>query len=172
MNLQTLTGRDLPPLGWQHVKPLNLAEIASLADDRWVKPRGGLWTSVIRYENGQPTSTSWTDWCLGEDFGTPAAPVTVVIPDPTAVVYRIDDTADLKALEQAYHQPNDLGIGMWPQLSWVRMGADLDAIWLTDAGQWATRFSQPGLYGWDCETVLWLNPKVTVGETFTLPVKD
>ena len=33
-----------------------------------------------------------------------------------------------------------------------------DAIFLTEKGQHETRFSEPSLYGWDCECVLVMNP--------------
>ena len=37
--------------------------------------------------------------------------------------------------------------------------AGIDAIWLTAHGESATRFSRPySLYGWDCESVLIMNP--------------
>ena len=36
---------------------------------------------------------------------------------------------------------------------------DIDAIHLTSNGEMATRFSKPtNLYGWDCESVLIMNP--------------
>lgn len=168
--LRLLTGADLPPLGWQHTEPLDVGRIGPIVDfDMMPKPKGGLWTATVRYENGVPVATSWTDWCRSEHYGTPTAPVTLIVPDRPATVYRIDSTADLKELEAAYHRPSDIDLRMWPQMSWTRIAADIDAVWLTDAGQWATRFSQPGLYGWDCETVLWLNPRFTVGDTITLP---
>ena len=34
----------------------------------------------------------------------------------------------------------------------------IDAIFLTEEGEHATRFSEPGLYGWDCESILVMNP--------------
>jgi hypothetical protein len=124
-----------------------------------VKPQGGLWTAPIG-----GCGTAWTDWCVSESYGTPDAPITLVVPDPAAVVYVVDTIDDLRALEGAYYQPGPGGFSTWPQLSWKRMAADLDAVWLTDAGQWATRFSTPSLYGWDCETVFWLQPRFTAGD--------
>jgi len=34
----------------------------------------------------------------------------------------------------------------------------IDALWLTVRGERATRYTTPGLYGWDCECVLIMNP--------------
>ena len=34
----------------------------------------------------------------------------------------------------------------------------IDAIYLTEKGEQETRFESPGLYGWDCECVLVMNP--------------
>jgi hypothetical protein len=37
-------------------------------------------------------------------------------------------------------------------------GNGIDAIWLTEAGQWETRHTYPrNLYGWDCETIFIMN---------------
>lgn len=167
--LPTLRGADLPPLGWQHATALDVAKIQPVTDSGFIKPHGGLWTATLTVDADEVVvDTSWASWCRSEGFANPTAPVTVVIPDRDATVYVIDTVADLKALEEAFYHPSPLGVAMWPQLSWERVATELDSIWLTDAGQWATRFSQPGLYGWDCETVLWLKPRFTVGATVTL----
>lgn len=168
-SLPTVRGADLPPLGWQHTEPLDVATVGPIVDIKFIKPKGGLWTSPLRYDGDRLTGTGWTDWCNSEEFGNPSAPITLIHPNPDAAVYLIDTAEDLKALEQAYWQPSDYPISMFPQLSWEAVAADFDAIWLTDGGQWATRFSTPGLYGWDCETVFWLRPVFTVGETVELP---
>lgn len=163
-HLTTITGADLPPLGWQHTEPLNLDHIqpVTLRPMFPIKPHGGLWTSPMR--DGK---ADWTRWCEGERFGAFDAPVTAVIPDRDARVFVIDRHADLLALEAAYPDPQPeipAGIKMWPSIDWAAVARDIDAVWLTEAGQWATRFSQPGLYGWDCETVFWLNPRLRVGD--------
>lgn len=157
--LPLISGSDLPALGWQHVARLLLDVIEPVGNNP-MKPTGGLWTSPIR--DGR---TGWTQWCVREDFATPDAPVTVVVPDPDARVYVIDSHADLLALEAAYRDgAEEFPFGMWAKLNWVAMAADIDAVWLTDDGQWATRMTTPGMYGWDCETVFWLNPRLSVGE--------
>lgn len=164
MNVRLLAGSDLPPLGWQHATPLDLSRVEPLRNDL-MKPKGGLWTSPIRADDDGWVRSDWTRWCESEQFGTPSAPVTRIIPDPSARVAVVDTHADLLALESSYRDTNPvLHAGMWPLVNWVKMAQDIDAVWLTEAGQWATRFTTPGLYGWDCETVFWLNPRFTVGE--------
>jgi hypothetical protein len=63
--LPLISGSDLPTLGWQHVAQLLLDMIEPVGNNP-MKPTGGLWTSPIR--DGR---TGWTQWCDGENFGTP-----------------------------------------------------------------------------------------------------
>lgn len=159
-----VSGSDLPRLAWQHVKPFDPARIDPVhaGEILPVKPSGGLWTAPL----GDDGRTAWTEWCSAEEYGDPTEPITELIPDPDARVYVINTVADLVALESTYRDEHVVQMvphrSPWPALDWTAMARDLDAIWLTDEGQWATRFSQPGLYGWDCETVFWLNPRVRV----------
>ena len=44
-------------------------------------------------------------------------------------------------------------------LDFEKIAENYDAIWLTEKGMQETRWSNPDLYGWDCETFLILNPK-------------
>lgn len=160
--LRLLTGLDLPPLAWQHATAYDPARFMPVrhGDHMPVKPYGGLWTAPLHPDGG----THWTDWCRHENFGNPDAPLTIIEPDPGAVVYLIDTVEDLLALEARYPGPRMPGVAMWPGLDWEAVACDIDAVWLTDEGQWRTRFSHPGLYGWDCATVLWLQPRYTVKE--------
>lgn len=120
------------------------------------KPRGGLWTSTYdeRYGSG------WIQWCLSESFDCgPADPVFRVWtlePDPAARIYEIDTYADLARLCERYGQTIEHGSYSETCPAWSRIARDYDAVHLTDEGQWATRFSDPNLYGWDCESTLWL----------------
>lgn len=159
-----ITGADLPELGWQHTEPFNPAAIDPATNNGWIKPAGGLWTSPLR-----DGVTGWAQWCREEQWGTPDAPVTRILPNPGARVYVIDTLADLVQLEAAFPSADSslpAEIKMWPQIDWQAVASEYDAIWLTEEGQWRTRHSTPSLYGWDCETVLWLNPCVTaIGAT-------
>lgn len=124
------------------------------------KPRGGgLWTSPPREGGG----TGWTDWCLSEGFQEPPFHFYEVIPSAEAKWTVIDTYGDLHDLMREYgrraypdQRPGDVLYDSWV-LDWVKLGQDFDAVHLTEDGQWATRLTHPyDLYGWDCESTLWL----------------
>jgi hypothetical protein len=126
-----------------------------------VKPRGGMWTSTYAGSHG----SGWVQWCLSEDYGcTPDStfPLWTLEPDTAARIYQIDSYADLESLVAAYpHRQEfpDHGFGAWSDVRprWEHVARDFDAVNLTDEGQWETRLSHPlDLYGWDCESTLWL----------------
>lgn len=158
VELVTVPGAALPLLGWHHRAEFDPAQIGPIQQDPF-KPHGGLWTSPLRDEDG---GTAWSAWCTSEAFHLEdfQRPTVVLRADPDARVYVIDSHADLVHLGIAYPAPI-LG-SISPGVDWVTAAEDLDAIWLTEEGQWATRHTSPSLYGWDCETVLWLRPALTV----------
>lgn len=163
--LRLLRGADLPPLAWaSNGNPFELARVQPVRIHRWRthKPSGGLWTAPV-LDDGD---TAWTQWCRCEQFGDPDAPRTVIVPHSDAVVYCIDAEADLLALEAAYPLAAELGdnVRLWPRLDWEKMATETDAVWLTRRGEHETRYTTPGLYGWDCATVLWLRPAFTAVE--------
>lgn len=155
-----MNGADLPPLGWLSPEPYDPAYWTPIEGNAvyTVKPLGGLWSAPIE-DDGR---SSWQHWCEDEDYGDHTRPLYRVTPDPDARVFVIDGLEDLLRLEQAY--PGNLpdGYPMWVNLSWTKVAAEFDAVYLTGEGQWRTRFSNPGLYGWDCATVLWLQPRFTI----------
>lgn len=116
----------------------------------WIKPDGGLWTSPVNSNWG------WKDWCKAEDFAdcNEANSFTLLLKE-TAKVFVIDT---LKDLTQA---PLVQSIGMknFKYINFELLASQYDAIYLTVNGERATRWSQPvSLYGWDCESVLIMNP--------------
>jgi hypothetical protein len=115
----------------------------------FVKPRGGLWTSPI------DSNWGWKDWCHAEDFRTCKIgnSFTMVLKSDSKVL-KIDSLDDLKNIPFIEHFK---GIS-YPDFE--KISESYDAIWLTENGQIETRFSSPQhLYGWDCESVLILNPE-------------
>ncbi len=123
---------------------------------------GGLWTSTFDERHG----SDWVQWCLSEEFRcdreTASWQTWLLDPDPAARVVEIDCYADLQALVDAYphaqHYP-DRGSGAWSEVrpAWHEIAEHFDAVHLTERGQWDTRLSHPlDLYGWDCESTLWL----------------
>ena len=113
------------------------------------KPRGGLWTSTW-----DPRSCSgWAQWCIEARFKKPPYAVWLLDVEPAARVFTVDTYYDLAVLMDAYGVPTRWG----HEIAWGRLARDYDALHLTDAGQWATRLSEPhSLYGWDCESTVWM----------------
>jgi hypothetical protein len=189
--LPTMPAFDLPELGWigkhgQDKGEFELALIESIDKWKarlWHKPAGGLWTApTIRDDAGVLTGTHWTRWCYENEYFPQGMPrvVTLIEPDPTARVYVIDTLADLLALEEAYPWRESPVLEIWPAarcrrpwpvIDWDALALDVAAVHLTEAGEWATRFSMPGLYGWDCETILWLQPRLRRGDLIELPAR-
>lgn len=122
--------------------------------DYFVKPFDGLWTST--YTEG---TSAWVEWCRAEEFGNPDKQTWFILePDASARIYEIDTLDDLLFLLAHYPHPDrEQAIygRFMAYLDFERISRDYDAIHLTDAGQWTTRFSEPSLNGWDCECTLW-----------------
>lgn len=123
------------------------------------KPAGGFWTSTW----DEQTGGGWLDWCTREHFGTPPFSVWLLTPDPDARIYTITCHADLLALAQRYPLRKRWAV------DWLAVGADWDAVRLTEDAHWATRlFTKPDTYGWDCESTCWYRWRFTATEHYGL----
>lgn len=120
----------------------------------FVKPVGGLWASPL-YSNH-----SWRDWCLRENFRTEIyfnIYFTFTV-NKDAKVYTIDSLNHLRLLSNYFDSMSNRNI-----LDFELIAKEYDAIWLTEEGEIATRYTRPlTLYGWDCESLLVLNPNVII----------
>jgi hypothetical protein len=139
--------------------------VTEVANRRWgAKPAGGLWTAT---RTGATTST-WTEWRENEQYGHhgQANPWVIHLPDDGVHVLRIDTADDLQTLVDHFEVNSD---DDQPRIDYEALAATgVHGIWLTDAGQTATRFSEesgPDLYGWDMECTLWFS--LPDGTTFT-----
>lgn len=108
---------------------------------------GGLWTSPVESEWG------WRQWGESENYGNFDHSFDVEF---AGSVYEIDNYADLEAIPKGNTERKFTTAIDFERL----VNEGIDAIHLTIAGQIATRFiDRPfNMYGWDCETVLILNP--------------
>lgn len=152
----------------------NVAELTNTVPvvtnrDFFVKPFGGLWTSTL-----VDNSSAWVDWCRDENFGEPDKMNWFVLhPKQDARVYVINTLSDLRRLIARYPHPDreqQIYGRMFGYVDFPRIALDYDAVHLTDAGQQATRHSEPSLYGWDCESTLWFRwqfTEVTQWDTMT-----
>ena len=138
-----------------------------------IKPRGGLWTST--YRPGEDAGSGWVEWCLGEQWGVPSdyrwKAWLFKIP-PRMQIYRIDTYEDLRRLVESSFGIGGPGRALHSGglgIDYAKMARAYDAIHLTENGQWETRLSHPHtLYGWDCESVLWLHWPWAAGEVIDL----
>jgi hypothetical protein len=138
--------------------PVGASDYPSVKPNWYKGKTGGMWTSTFDARLG----SAWIQWCLSEHFccdrENPTWHTWLLGPEPTARVYVIDDYADLHALVVAYpHGERDWPVRPQVRPAWHRIAEHFDAVHLTAAGQDATRLSHPlDLYGWDCESTLWL----------------
>ena len=119
------------------------------------KPKGGLWSSPYNKD----TISGWYQFCKEENFVKADNTVGVIFTlKEEARIYTIDTKEDLDNLANKYPIVVKENLRYNFMIDYTKVSKDYDAIYLTDKGQWATRFSRPNtLYGWDCETLLVLN---------------
>ncbi len=137
-------------------------------NDNFVKPKGGLWTSTWL---GEAKVSGWAEWCRIEGFHPGPYRTWLLTPKADLRLAVVDSLNDLKALLRTYALPTPMESEFLVWLDFERMAQDYDGMRLTDTGQWATRLTQPSLYGWGCESTCWFTwafdqvlpgPKITV----------
>ena len=131
----------------------DVSKFIPVSNENWCKPKGGLWTSPINSKWG------WKDWCQTNNFRDCNFKNSFKIKlKETTNVFIINTLLDLKNAPLV-----DCKIGNSYEkrhLDFEHIAKSYDAIWLTEKGQNQTHLSYPlNLYGWDCESVLILNPK-------------
>ena len=119
------------------------------------KPTGGLWTSTLRDDG----SCAWLEWCRAEHWGlTEASKLYALEPEPGIAVMEIDSEYDLQDVIDDWGR-DDIRPALarsFAPLDFEAIAEEYDAIHLTEWGEHHTRFTTPGLYGWDTECTLWL----------------
>lgn len=119
----------------------------------FIKPKGGLWVSPV------DSSWGWIDWCEAEDYGhSKASPYFDIMVRPETRMIVIDSLADA-ASKLPWVRADGFMRFRWPDWRAVIMDG-WDMIVLTERGQEETRFGEPSLYGWDCESAVILNPEI------------
>jgi len=141
-----------------HISPAisDLApRVAPVLNAEFVKPQPGtgLWTST--YANGKSEWVEAYEDMFGEDgISAYALNWFVLTPCPTARILVIDSLVDLRRLLRQYPARRPY-LRMLALPDFEAISRDYDAMSLTSRGQWATRLTQPSLYGWDSESTLW-----------------
>lgn len=146
--------------------------IQAINSDYGVKPkhRSGMWSSSLINQDGKITS-DWVEWCRAENFGPDKQDWYLLYPKPKIKIFQIDniddcvwlDTNDFLIKENIIHT----GLNHM-SMDFVKLKkAGFDGINLTEEGQHATRWHKLySLYGWDCESTVWLNWNFTRVELY------
>lgn len=137
-------------------KKFNPKKMGKIKNRSFCKPEGGLWVSPVDSKFG------WKDWCEVEDFRDckESNSFKVSFKDDAKVIIidSYDDLDKLPSMNPYKDIPTLASYGdRFPDFE--KLAKEVDAIWLTEEGQWKTRMTNPkNLYGWDCESILVLNP--------------
>ena len=122
-----------------------------------VKPSGGLWTSTYTPDDEYPSA--WVKWCVREQpKWIEGVNLFLLIPKDNVNVFIIDSFNDLKYLCERFMWPKADSISdvkIFAPLDWEEIAKHYDGVMLTEKGEKETRYSNPSLNGWDCESTLW-----------------
>jgi len=145
-------------------KELNKEEFKLIKNNLGNKPRGGLWASP--YHPDKEYISGWHEWCSSEmDHWLSNDSVVLEIKED-ARIFTIDSQDDLIEFIKIIGIAEDeltktLKFKMLSYPDFEKVSQIFDVVYLTEEGQWDTRFSNNGcdynLYGWDCESILILN---------------
>lgn len=123
----------------------------------WHKPAAGsgLWASPV------DASFGWREWCIREEYMTDRLRRSFEFwLSSDARIYSIDCPDDAAALPMREDSFGSFISRSIFNFDFEAIRKRWDVIYLTYEGFQSTHFSQPGLYGWDCESVLVLNAGV------------
>lgn len=129
--------------------------------EMFVKPWGGLWASPVDAEFG------WYEWCNKENFNTRRLSDSFMFTlSEKARVVHIRSVADLKELHDQEHPGWCKGYLPFKSIDFEKLLADgVDAVELhlseedlTGCGFMEGLYWE--LYGWDCDSILIMNPDV------------
>lgn len=116
------------------------------------KPIGGLWASPIDAEYG------WKNWCKDEEFCKceDENSFTFTLTNNARVLY-INDISDTDNLPELNPDiSSEFKISSWVCLDFEKLKEEYDAIEIKISG----RGIYFGLYGWDCDSILIMNPDI------------
>ena len=126
--------------------------------DLLMKPRGGLWASRVDAERG------WRDWCEGEEFRLERLNTHFrFLITPAAKVFHLYSGKDLDRLphrddcfDHYYHQFYYIDFEQMVKDGWDAIELHLSS----NDNNWCDDGLYYRLYGWDCDSILIMNPKI------------
>jgi len=124
----------------------------------WVKPKGGLWCCPLGSKWG------WLQWCTSNEFFVTDFSKSFQLKlKATATIFVVDSVGDMLTMP-VVRTNNPILRNTVDFEKMVQAG--IDCIWLTERGQSATHLCRYAhgrdLYGWDCESVLIMNPNCII----------
>ena len=132
-------------------------------DGAWIKPKGGLWGSPIN------SSWGWKTWCKENNFQD--GDFSIYFEFKLNIIYSnvlvINSYGDMLKLPWKNVKYSD----KIKRIDFEEINRWYDAIYLTENGQRETHLPKftvkdykidhfKNLYGWDCESVLVMNPNI------------
>lgn len=121
----------------------------------WIKPSGGFWASPVDAKFG------WKDWNEREQFRECNEDNCFRFTMPDANIFLIDSVEKLKELPSIDNPPIDKCMMFIDFEECVKMGYDAIELVLS-----ADRQLYWDLYGWDCDSIIVMNPdKIKVCES-------
>ena len=124
----------------------------------WIKPRGGMWSSPVNSDN------TWEDWCQENSFRLRKLDrqFRFVLAEGSRVL-RIESNKDLDELYSQGYKRSDFDKHQYLRddmyyLDFEKIlanGYDAIQVTITNETYWS-------LYGWDCDTLLVLNPDCVI----------
>ena len=144
-----MTSKKYIHYGHKHFKPELFCPI--LNEGRFTKPLGGLWGSPV------DASFGWKDWNRDSRFVicNEENSFTFTLKEGARILFIADDDF-LKGLPQLECEPT---LSMWCTLDFEKLAEEYDAIELDLSADGRLYWS---LYGWDCDSILVMNPNVVV----------
>jgi len=126
------------------------------------KPHGGIWTSPFHEFKG----SDWIRWCVDEHFNVSSLQgqsASLLYIADSSMIYKINCERNLIDLTRRFPLETVLSLFRGNDVDFEAASRYYDAIYLTEEGQWQTRLPEnplPTFYGWDCESVLIMNPEI------------
>lgn len=140
-------------------KSFNRKKFNPIKNKDWIKPSGGLWASPIKSNWG------WKDWCKSQEFQLEKLSIffKFTFKGKAFVINNLEDSAKLPWKPNPI-LPKKLILNSSFSFAYVidfeLLSKKYDGVFLTVQGEFETRFPRKySLYGWDCETLLVLNPR-------------
>ena len=117
------------------------------------KPKGGLWASDVESEHG------WKEWCNENEFRDcdKENSFTFTLSDNAKILY-IESVNDLQSLPKGKDKFG-LNFSSWCLLDFEKLEETYDAVEVSISSDFDLYYK---LYGWDCDSIVIMNPDVVV----------